>query len=667
MRSAIISSIRSKRLCALCVFTVSFAMYLKTLCPTVYTMDNAELSVAAYTLSLAHPTGYPLFCLLGKLFTLIIPFGEVVYRIGIMNAFFGALTAVFLFLLVLEITGRHSAAVIVSLTFALSRVFWDVCTSGEVYALNAMFVTLNLLLLAGWVRAARRGDPTRDTDRRLHWLAFFLGLGLTNHMTSAFVLPGALAAVILCDRSVFRRWKALAGMVLLFAAPLSLYLYLPLRARPDETQIWGNVYLTEGFLPYVTGKMFRKLMFHMTAHQVWQNLLRFLRSVLVEFPIHVAWLLPIGGVVLRRKNAPILAAVGLVAALDAIYVINYDIHDIDSYYLPGMLALAVLLGSGFSLMLDKLVERRTAGFAVVGIIGLALVAIAAGNYRFVDKSHNYIVEDFGQNLLKSMPADSLVIACGDSTFNALLYDRVVHKKRQDIILLERNVIRTWRPYCKRYNAEPYLLSVAERAPEVERVYKTGRYSREAVKEEYLLRDIIAESMRRRPVYLMCRGDNDLATHPILKRMESDYQLVIEGLAYRVLPKKAYVDKQQLALCNERLWSTYRLDHIYDHSIRGGEFDLEIPYRYSGLHVRLGDLETDAGMYSAAAGNYRKALKIDSGLTPARNGLALSLVGLGDLPGAMREWQTVLQLSPDNAAAAHNLQVAQRQLAMGSQD
>ena len=63
----------ARRLMAWLVFAISFGAYLKTLCPTVYTMDNAELAIAAYRLGIAHPTGYPLFCLLGKLFTLLIP------------------------------------------------------------------------------------------------------------------------------------------------------------------------------------------------------------------------------------------------------------------------------------------------------------------------------------------------------------------------------------------------------------------------------------------------------------------------------------------------------------------------------------------------------------------------------------------------------------------
>ena len=42
-------------------------------------------------LGIAHPPGFPLYTMLGKLFTLI-PFGDVAYRVNLMSALFAALT-----------------------------------------------------------------------------------------------------------------------------------------------------------------------------------------------------------------------------------------------------------------------------------------------------------------------------------------------------------------------------------------------------------------------------------------------------------------------------------------------------------------------------------------------------------------------------------------------
>ena len=69
---------------------VSFVIYLLTLCPTVYLGDSGELSGAAFSLGVAHPSGYPLYALVGKVFCLI-PFGSVGFRMNLMAALFGVL------------------------------------------------------------------------------------------------------------------------------------------------------------------------------------------------------------------------------------------------------------------------------------------------------------------------------------------------------------------------------------------------------------------------------------------------------------------------------------------------------------------------------------------------------------------------------------------------
>ena len=47
-----------------------FLLYLATTCPTVYFGDSGELIAAADSLGVAHPPGYPLYTLLGRLMLL---------------------------------------------------------------------------------------------------------------------------------------------------------------------------------------------------------------------------------------------------------------------------------------------------------------------------------------------------------------------------------------------------------------------------------------------------------------------------------------------------------------------------------------------------------------------------------------------------------------------
>lgn len=56
------------------VFFICWAVYLHTLTPTVGLHDSGDMITAAYVLGIPHPTGYPLYCLLGKLWMTILPF-----------------------------------------------------------------------------------------------------------------------------------------------------------------------------------------------------------------------------------------------------------------------------------------------------------------------------------------------------------------------------------------------------------------------------------------------------------------------------------------------------------------------------------------------------------------------------------------------------------------
>ena len=71
------------------IFIIFFQLYLKTLCPTVYWEDSSEFITAAHLLGLTHPTGYPLYCVLGKLTTYLC-FGSIPFRVNLISAFSSA-------------------------------------------------------------------------------------------------------------------------------------------------------------------------------------------------------------------------------------------------------------------------------------------------------------------------------------------------------------------------------------------------------------------------------------------------------------------------------------------------------------------------------------------------------------------------------------------------
>ncbi|MDO9069534.1 MAG: DUF2723 domain-containing protein, partial [Deltaproteobacteria bacterium] len=118
------------------VFFITLAAYVLTAAPTIGPIDSGELSLAVNTLGIAHPTGYPLFTLLGKIWVTLMFWGDLAFRLNILSAFIGACSAALLFLALRRMGIIPLLSVAGSLLWAFSPVVWDQATVMEVYGLT---------------------------------------------------------------------------------------------------------------------------------------------------------------------------------------------------------------------------------------------------------------------------------------------------------------------------------------------------------------------------------------------------------------------------------------------------------------------------------------------------------------------------------------------------
>ena len=127
-------------------------------------IDCGELAAAASTLGIPHPTGYPLFTLLGWV-VVHFPWGpEEIVRLNWMAAFFCALGSALSYRLVLTLLngpgGRskekgtqnnpsslmRAAAAGAALTLAFSETYWSQAVSVEVYSLHVLLLVVVLFV-----------------------------------------------------------------------------------------------------------------------------------------------------------------------------------------------------------------------------------------------------------------------------------------------------------------------------------------------------------------------------------------------------------------------------------------------------------------------------------------------------------------------------------------
>ncbi len=133
------------------LFTGSLAIYLQTLAPSVATLfdDSLEFPLASYRLGIVHPTGYPLYTLLSKLFTLGAA-QSVAGRVNLFSAVAGALTVSLVFLVARQLTRRRLPATLGALALAVSPLFWSQAVIAEVYTLHTAFVCAIIWVALRW-------------------------------------------------------------------------------------------------------------------------------------------------------------------------------------------------------------------------------------------------------------------------------------------------------------------------------------------------------------------------------------------------------------------------------------------------------------------------------------------------------------------------------------
>ncbi len=471
---------------------LAFAVYVATLCPTVDFIDAGELATVVTTLGIAHPTGYPLFTLIGWIFAHL-PLGyRVIYNLNLMAAVecSAALFFFFRFLVFFvgeftlrrgagssgmavneKVTEKNFVHVIVpalcgTLALAFSAVFWSQSNSIEVYPLHTLFLSVVLLLFTKAVvyenAGGREGETADARLRRSLWLgfAYVLGLAFTNHMTTVLLAPAFMYFYFSMCGFGPGAWRRILTLAVPFVAGLSVYVYFVIRSSGHPLLNWGNPQSFERLMWHMGGKQYRVWMFSsfesaskqlnyfwttlpsnyayiplvlalagvwsflargvkvfttVIAFNVAVGLISYVVAQMTEFTPEVFWTayyicFCVFWIILalKEKLNPFIFTLLLFESC-VLYAINYDIHDIDSYFLLAYYAVAIWIavgaGSALRLIAGKVAMRALAAVLVAG----ALVPLFI-NYEKVDGSKNFMVEDYTKNMFASFEPNAIVVS-----------------------------------------------------------------------------------------------------------------------------------------------------------------------------------------------------------------------------------------------------------------
>ncbi len=427
------------------LFLLAFGIFLRGLAPSVATIfdDSLEFPLVVHRLAIAHPTGYPLYILLGKLFSLLNP-ARVAFQLNLMSAFFGALAVAMVYrageaLLPRPTTARRAGAWLAALMFGLGPVFFSQATLAEVYTLNAFFIAAML-----WLALRKR------------WLAlaFLFGLSQTHHRTAILLAP-ALAVYLISHYPLHRRagWRQLwadvppGKAVIALIAPLALYLYLPLRGAVGSLDgSYENTWA--GFWRHIMGGGYGTA-FLLDNPFGNERGFSFYAGLLQN---EIGWwglglaLVGIGGLVWRRQWRA-LALTGVAFGTFLAFNLRYTVSDIEVFFIPVFLILALWAGVGLG-EIFRWIQKipvgalREAPLQIGASLVIAGLLLWRGATVDVSRAGQWDVHDYGLDALaQPAPGGTVVGILGEMTL--LRYFQAVQGVRPDVrtIAADRDDVR----------------------------------------------------------------------------------------------------------------------------------------------------------------------------------------------------------------------------------
>ena len=481
----------------LLIFVFNLIIYLLTLSPTVQFIDSGELAVVCKSLGIAHPTGYPLYTLLGRLFCLL-PFADTIFRVSFMSLLFTCLANVILFFTLLAIgqnftkrkKGTFSikiwSAFLACLIFSFTPTLWSQASSNEVYSLNVLLYSLILLLVLLWQNS--RKESVRE--RILYLLTFVYGLSFGNHMSTILLLPALFFILVTAYRKALFRWKRIIPILILFLLGLSIYLFLPIRSLQHPIMDWGNPESWSTFKRHVSGWQYQVWMFAQSAEELGSNFQNFIKLFFHQFP---AYLLPLSFLGIWRlfvHDRKTTAFFLILFLANILYGINYDIPDIDPYFLGSFLVNAIFVGVGLHFLFQIIEKskiaprwyssptgnerrvkntrlkqgiRKKLSYVIIILFILLPLILLKKNYFQADRSKDFFAYDFASNLMRSVKKDAIILTNVWDHYAPWLYLRFVEFKRPDVNYLDTELCRrSWYfDYVKQNYGELYQKSQDE--------------------------------------------------------------------------------------------------------------------------------------------------------------------------------------------------------------
>lgn len=580
------------------VVVVVGTLYVLTAARDIVLGDTPELMTAAVTLGVPHAPGYPLFTMLGHLFSLL-PTGPLPFRVDLLAVVCGVTTVELVYLTALRLTRDRMASVCAAFVLAVTPLFWSWSLVAEVFSpANLLAATFIFLLVLWHERPERMGF--------LVGAAFVSGLALTNQQTIVLLGPATLFLLWRRRAQLIARPSILAACVGAILVGLLPYAYLPWAAARHPLYNWGDASTLENFLAVITRKHFGTGQL-INAPQ-YQGGSPFARLGALGLSFGPLGALSILGAVQACRQIRWYFWFGLLAFTftGPVFVAYANINlsvpltrlVLERFYLLSHVAIApfaafgvLLTAQGLASVAPRIRVRavQLAGLAVL----VAVFGSAIANFREVDQSKDHVTRRFAEDILATLEPDSILVANGDEVIMPLTYLQDAEGMRPDVTLITMPFLLTdW-----------YLPQLRRRDPRL--VVPFERYDRQSG----TIKNLIDANRERTFAFIGIASDESL---------KGTYWFYRRGLVVVAEPMAKDIKLDEMIADNELLFGRYRPPSPTD--IKQNSLEQSILTHYATPAVVVAGQCEQLGYVPQARAWYQRALALDPTQSQVRDAL-----------------------------------------------
>lgn len=423
------------------LFLASFTLYTLTLSPGLLPADSGEFQVVVPLLGVAHPPGFSLYTLLGRIFVSVARVGSYAYRLNLFSAFTSSLTLVLVNRAVYRLVARNLQSEINNLksripgllaafVLGVSTTFWSQATTANIRSLMALLTALAVCALVEY-----RLNPTLN---RLAFFAFALALAVVHHLSIAFIAVILAISAILGDLRALRGFKSADWLKIILAAllPLAVLLYLPVRGAAGAFLAPPDLDTFGGFIQHALGLGFGGDFFYFANPVHWPDRFAILLDIfLFQFNAVALILLALGLLLFFFHDWKLAAALTFAFAVHCFVAITYRAPQTVEYLLPAYVILAIASAAGLGQLSipNSKFPIPNSSFAILHLsLFIASLFILIRNYpAYRSLANDNSTRDYAESALTLANPNAVILASWHYA-TPMWYLQYVEGKRPDV-------------------------------------------------------------------------------------------------------------------------------------------------------------------------------------------------------------------------------------------